>query len=66
MMIFKGLNKITWHDPEFDWYYYNVLKECECGCSIKLKGANDPETGGKHEGNVFWVRVDEIKKIEKK
>ena len=58
----KGIYKITWEDPEYNWKYFRLLEELECGC-MRFRGVADMEDGTPHDGSEFTCRPKEIKRM---
>ncbi len=54
--------KIRWVDPFNDWPNFYLV--CRQGRRVLLKGRDWPEQNAKHEGDSFWVWLDEIKSVE--
>jgi hypothetical protein len=50
--------RITWRSPDDDWEYFWLLKKDKR--LVYLQGRDDPVTGGKHEGDKFWVPMADI------
>lgn len=57
----KTLVEITWRDPLHDWPWFYLLAEHEGW--LFLQGADFPDGSGKHEGDCFCVRRNEIRTI---
>jgi len=53
---------IEWKDPRHDWPNFYLL--CREGNRVYLKGRDWPEQNANHEGDSFWVWLDEIKSVE--
>ena len=53
--------KIEWKDIRHDWPYFRVL--CTVGEEVQLQGVDYPDGSAKHDGDVFWTDMGEIKSM---
>ena len=59
----KRLVKIEWARKGHGYWHYFYLLDIK-GFFVRLQGADDRETGDKHDGDVFWVPGSDIREIQ--